>query len=44
MVDIVLTPLIDVKSQIGIQGPLLNTLVALLALDNHTWLFIPKYL
>ena len=44
MVGIVLTPLIDVKAKIGIQEPLLNTLVALLALDKHRWLNVSKYL
>ena len=44
MVGIVLTHLIDVKAKKGIQEPLLNTLMALLALDKHTWLNVSKYL
>lgn len=44
LVGIFLTPLIDVKAKIGIQEPLLNTLVALLALDKHMWLIVSKYL
>ena len=44
MVGIVLTPLIDVKDKIGIQNPLLKTLVGLIALDKQTWLNVSKYL
>jgi len=44
MVGVVLTHLIDMKAKIGIEEPLLNTLVALLELEKHMWLNVSKYL